>query len=95
MRADVGIGPYIVHICRWIKKAGGCYPPYGIVGFPKRFIVEAAICRQRCFVMKNVRYLAYPTRALCSRAASAGERAACFSVLYRVSNNRLSPAGRA
>ena len=95
MRADVGIGPYIVHICKWIKNAGGCYPPLRYCGVPKKFIVGAAICRPRCFVMKNIRYLAYPTRALCSRVASAGESVDCLSVLYRVSSNRLSPAGRA
>lgn len=91
----LGVDGGIVVFAMRIKNAGGCYPPLRYCGVPKRFIVGAAICRPRCLVMKNVRYLAYPTRALCSRAASAGERAACFSVLYRVSSNRLSPAGRA
>lgn len=87
----LGVDGGIVVFAMRIKNAGGCYPPLRYCGVPK----GAAICRPRCFVMKNVRYLAYPTRALCSRAASVGERAACFSVLYRVSSNRLSPAGRA
>ena len=77
------------------KKCGRMLSAPTVCGIPKRFIVGAAICRPRCFVMKNIRYLAYPTRALCSRAASAGESVDCLSVLYRVSSNRLSPAGRA